>query len=476
MESSQIRPQAGYVDRVNNDSGNVGRYALPTADDVVNLDSSALSEAPAPKWKVFSWGMWDWGTQPFATVITTFVFSVYLTSSIFGEENYTSVALSIATASSGLLIALLAPVLGQGADRSGKRMFHLRWQTWLLAAISAALWFVAPAPSYLVLGLVLLALGNLVAEIANVNYYAAIDQVSTPKTVGRISGLGWGLGYIGGIAILLLIIAIRGTDFGPDDVRFAMLLCGAWTLIFTIPLFVAIKDKKVDSPPPRRSVAQSYGDLFRSVKRLWNTSRQTVYFLLASALFRDGLSGVFTFGAVLAGVTFGFEFSEVIIFGVAANLVAGLATMAFGLLDDKLGPKRVILISLGALVALGVAIFILHDGGKAVFWALGLAMCVFVGPAQSASRSFLARSIPEGKSGEIFGLYATTGRAVSFLSSTMFGVFIVLGAAITGSDKTQYFGILGIVLVLAAGFVVMLFVREGGSGFVKQDRGDVVGR
>ena len=166
------------------------------------------------------------------------------------------------------------------------------------------------------------------------------------------------------------------------------------------------------------------GSVWRSITGLWAVSRHTVYFLLASALFRDGLAGVFAFGAILAAGTFGLSAGDVIIFGAAANIVAGLATMGFGLLDDRIGPKRVILISLGSLVTLGILIFVFHDGGKNVFWVLGLLMTVFVGPAQAASRSFLARLIPEGKNGEIFGLYATTGRVVSFLSPALFGLFI----------------------------------------------------
>ncbi|MEO7421378.1 MAG: MFS transporter, partial [Ornithinibacter sp.] len=210
----------------------------------------------------------------------------------------------------------------------------------------------------------------------------------------------------------------------------------------------------------RVGVAMSYRLVWRSIRALWGTSRHTVYFLLASALYRDGLAGVFAFGAILAAGTFGMSAGEVIIFGAAANIVAGVATMAFGLLDDRLGPKRVILISLAALVVLGVAIFVLHDGGVGTFWVLGLLMTVFVGPAQAASRSFLARLIPEGKSGEIFGLYATTGRVVSFLSPLAFGGFIAVGAVVTGAENTQYWGILGIVLILAAGFAVMVPVKE----------------
>ncbi|WP_353082461.1 MFS transporter [Tessaracoccus lapidicaptus] len=433
----------------------------PAVDDAAPR-TGALPPTRAPGRKVFSWALWDWGTQPFATVITTFVFSVYLTSSAFGDKDEVTMKLAWATGTAGLLIALLAPVLGQGADRTGKRMFHLRWQTWLLAAICAAMYFVAPAPEYFLLGAVLLGAGNVVSEIANVNYYAALDQVSTPANVGRVSGLGWGLGYLGGITILLVIIGVLGSDFTPDDVRFAMLICGAWTVMFTVPIFLAIKDRRPDHVPPSLGIVGSYRELFRSIARVGRDNPNTLFFLIASALFRDGLAGVFTFGGVLAAGTFGFTFGEVVIFGVVANVTAGVATMLFGLLDDRLGPKTVILVSLAMLVGLGLGIFFLHDGGKTVFWIFGLGMTLFVGPAQSASRSFLARLIPEGMSGEMFGLYATTGRAVSFLAPTMFGLAIAVGVAVTGSaeESAQYWGILGVVLVLLAGFLVALFVKQ----------------
>ena len=139
--------------------------------------------------------------------------------------------------------------------------------------------------------------------------------------------------------------------------------------------------------------------------------------------------------------------------------------MLFGLLDDRIGPKKVIMVSLTALVLLGSAIFFLHDGGKPVFWICGLAMTLFVGPAQSASRSFLARAIPAGKSGEIFGLYATTGRAVSFLAPLAFGGAILMGRLTTTGGEAQYFGILGIVLVLLIGLLAMIPVKEEGHSF-----------
>lgn len=419
--------------------------------------------------KVVAWALWDWGTQPFHTVITTFVFSVYITSDSFGSENHTSTALAVATAIAGALIALLAPVLGQNADRKGKNITILRNLTWLLVLLSAALFFVKPDPSYLWLGLGLLAVGSVVASVAEVNYNAAIDDLATERNVGRISGFGWGLGYLGGIVVLLLIyftllapdVGVFGIT-GDDglDVRVAMVVCAVWTLVWTIPTFLVLKDRPRAQVAERVGIVQSYRLLGRSIRRIWRSSPHTIYFLLASALFRDGLAGVFTFGAVIAARTYGLSDGEVVIFGAAANIVAGLATMAAGLLDDAIGPKRVILISLGCLVVLGTLLYVLHDAGKSAFWVCGMLMTIFVGPAQSASRTFLARIIPEGKSGEIFGLYATTGRAVSFLSPTMFGLFVALGAAVTSQSNTQYWGILGIVLVLLAGFLVMLPVAE----------------
>lgn len=450
--------------------------------------ATALSAPKQTSWqKIVSWAMWDWGTQPFNTVITTFVFSVYMTSAAFGDTNFTSQALSLATMLGGLAVAVAAPVLGQTVDRNGRTVGVLRSMTWLLATISAALFFVKPDPAYLWLGLGLLAVGSVISEVAGVNYNSLLVKVAGSANVGRVSGFGWGMGYLGGIVVLLLIyflfiqpeVGLFGVSGAEAmDIRVSMVVCGLWTLLFTIPTFVNLRD----SPHPHRRpipgierwqgrrpelvwrwlapVVASYGELADTIRRLWRVSTHTVYFLLASALFRDGLAGVFAFGAVIAAGTFGFTSAEVIIFGAVANVVAGVSTIAFGLLDDRIGPKRVIMVSLTTLVAMGVVIFWLHEGGKQVFWVAGLIMCLFVGPAQSASRSFLARLIPAGKSGEVFGLYATTGRVVSFLSPAFFGLAIGLGAAVTGDTNTQYWGILGVALVLLAGLVVMIPVKE----------------
>lgn len=185
---------------------------------------------------------------------------------------------------------------------------------------------------------------------------------------------------------------------------------------------------------------------------LWRDARSTLWFLLASAIYRDGLAGVFTFGAIIAAVAFGFEPTEVIIFGIAANLVAGVATLFAGMVDDWIGPRRLILISLTGMVIAGLAVAFLHEAGAIVFWVGGLMLCLFVGPVQAASRSLLARVSPPGREGEIFGLYATTGRAVSFLAPLLW----TLAIALTGAT---IWGVVGIITVVALGLVAMLFVK-----------------
>ena len=299
------------------------------------------------------------------------------------------------------------------------------------------------------------------SEIAGVNYNAMLVQVSTTRTVGKVSGLGWGFGYLGGIVALIIVVVVTKLNwFGmplENGMAFRVIAvgCAVWTIIFAIPIFLNVPEIEASSRREHVGFFGSYVVLVKDIARLYRESNQTFWFLLASAIFRDGLAGVFAFGAIIAAVTFKFTSDEVLIFGIAANLVAGLSTIVAGRFDDIFGPRAVILFSLAGLVVAGTATFLLHDAGKTVFWVSGLILCIFVGPAQAASRSLLARVTPAGREGEIFGLYATTGRAASFLSPGLWALLI----AIFGF---QYWGILGIVAVLALGLVLMLFVKAGG--------------
>ncbi len=413
--------------------------------------------------RIVSWGLWDWGSAAFNAVVTTFVFTVYLTGKSFGDKAMVSAQLGWALAIAGVLVAVLAPITGQRSDTSGHRKLWLAVNTYLVVACIALMFFVQPSQSYLVLGLFLLAAGTVFFEFAGVNYNAMLSQVSTPRTVGRVSGFGWGMGYLGGIVLLLIVyfgfihpaVGLFGVT-GADgmSVRVAMLISAAWLGLFALPVLFSVPEYQAPAVVRRERVGffRSYTVLGHDIARLWSSSRHTVYFLIASAIFRDGLTGVFVFGGVLAAGSFGFSAGEVIIFAIAANVVAGISTIAVGSVDDRVGAKPVILGSLIGLVVCGTAIFLLHGGGQLVFWTFGLALTIFVGPAQTASRTFLARLIPAGREGEVFGLYATTGKAATFLAPMAFAIFVTIGGA-------QYWGILGIVLILAIGLVILLPVR-----------------
>lgn len=320
----------------------------------------------------------------------------------------------------------------------------------------------------LMLGIALLGLGNVFFEFASVNYNAMLNHLGEKEDRGKISGFGWASGYIGGIVLLLILyVGLIGTNLlgVPTDeylpIRISMVIAALWLGGFAIPVILHPPlPKKVHTGGDHESIIDSYVLLWRTVRTLSFEAPHTLFFLIASAVFRDGLAGVFTFGAVLAKTAFGFSAGEVMIFAIAANIVAGLATVAFGWVDDKIGPKRVIILSLSAMVVAGFGVFFLHARGPIVFWTLGLALCVFVGPTQSASRSFLSRIIPAGREGEVFGLYATTGRAVSFMAPAMYGLFLLIGKAVTpaGEDYT-YWGILGIMLILLVGLGLTIPVK-----------------
>lgn len=427
---------------------------------------TSVGTVAAPRFlnrRVLAWGLWDWGSAAFNAVVTTFVFTVYLTKTdAFGGEALVSAQLAWWTAGAGVIIALIAPVTGQRSDQSGRRKLWLGVNTYVVVALTACLAFIAPQADLLWFALFLVAAGNVFFEFASVSYNAMLSQVSTPNNVGKVSGFGWGLGYLGGIVLLLILfVGFINPDVGwfgvsAEDgwnVRISMLVAALWLGLSAIPVLVLVPETPAQvAKSERLGILGSYRKLGRDIAALWRESRETAIFLIASAVFRDGLAGVFTFGGILAAGTFGFSSGEVIMFAIVANVVAGISTIAIGLLDDLIGPKAVIFGSLVGLVVSGLAVFFFHDGGQTVFWIFGLGLCIFVGPAQSASRSFLSRVTPEGREGEIFGLYATTGRAVSFLAPTAFGIAVTVGGA-------QYFGILGIVLIVLIGLALMLAVR-----------------
>ena len=420
----------------------------------------------ATRGQVLAWGLWDWGSAAYNTIVLTFVFSVYLTDTV-GDDLPGSVSanswLAWAIGLAGLVLAVLAPVLGARADAAGRRRRAVGVWTAATVVVMAGLVAVRDDHRYLALGLVLLALGSIFYELASVSYNAVLRQVSTPATIGRVSGFGWAMGYLGGIVLLLGVYLgliagdgpLRGLLGLPAadgwNIRLVALVAAAWFAVFALPMLLVVPEAPPTAPAVPVGVAASYRAVLHDLRALYRSDPHTVYFLGASALFRDGLAAVFTFGAVLAVTVYGIGEGDVLVFGVVANVVAAGGALAAGRIDDRAGPKAVIVGSLLGMIA--CATVLLFVSGPGAFWVFGLGLCLFVGPAQSSSRTYLCRLAPPGREGELFGLYATTGRAVSFLAPALVGLFTYL----FGSDRA---GIVGIVVVLAAGTIALWPVRS----------------
>ena len=412
---------------------------------------------------VLAWGLWDWGSSAYSAVITSFVFGPYVVRGVVGDAQPGGLSantwLGISSAAAGLLIALIAPITGQRADAGGHRKRSLAIWSALVIAVMLCMYTVKNEPGYLWIALVLLAAGAVFQEFAVVSYNAMLPQVSTPESIGRVSGFGWSMGYFGGIFLLLICYVgfiapevgwFGVTSAGGLNIRAIAVFSAVWFAVFAIPVLLAVPEKPPGPKRRRVSFFASYPLLLNDIKALFRRDRNAVRFLIASALYRDGLAAIFSFGAILAVSVYGLDQSSVLIFGIAANIVAALGALVMGTVEDRIGPKKVIMISLIGLIT--TAMILLFARGTTMFWIFGLLLTLWVGPAQASSRSFMARVSPAGREGEMFGLYATTGRAASFLAPGLFALFSGLF-----SDRI---GIVGIALVLLAGTLLLARVKS----------------
>lgn len=431
------------------------------------MSDTRPSAQTAGRSRVVAWALWDTGSTGVSAIVATFVFPIYLTDTVGadlpGDTNPTS-WLGWALAAAGLVVAVLAPVTGVWVDAPWRRRRVLGALTALAVLLTSAMALVRDDHRYFWLGLILLGCTAACTELATVPYNAMLRQLSTPQNSGRISGFGWGMGYCGTVVLLLIVYLgfisgdgdTRGLlgipTEGGDNVRAAMLLTAVWFAFFALPVLVAVPTPTPALEYRREAVGfvGAYRKLWSEVVGEWRRDRNVVYYLLASAVFRDGLAGIFAFGAVLGVSVYGISEANVLLFGVIASVVAAIGAMVGGLLDDRLGSKPVIVGSLAAMIAVGLTVMTLS--GALAFWIFGLLLTLFVGPAQSAARTLMLRLSADGKEGVAFGLYTTTGRAVSFLAPTLFATFI----DVFGADRA---GMGGLCVVLIAGLLAMLPVR-----------------
>jgi UMF1 family MFS transporter len=408
--------------------------------------------------RAWAWALYDWANSAFPVVVTTFVISAWFTaavaeSPVAGQEQW-----GWMQSAAGLAIALLSPVLGAVADAGARRRLMLVACTLAMAAATALLWFARPDPSWAVWVLVWVGVGTLAFELGTVFYNAMLTDVAPRAALGRVSGIAWGMGYAGGLVCLVvaLFVLIKpvvplGLDAASGEpVRAAALLVAAWTLLFGWPVLVLLPD-----PPGVRvgwlaAARGGLAEIWGLLRRLPD-DRQLARFLAARLFYTDGLNTLFAFGAVYAAGVFGMTLDEVILFGIALNATAGLGAAGFGMVEDRIGSKRTVVIALSALMVLSAGLLVVH--GKTGFWVLALMLGVFVGPAQAASRTLMARMAPPEEVGAHFGLFALSGRVTGFLGPMVL-------AAVTAASGSQRVGMATILVFLGVGLALLLGVRE----------------
>lgn len=412
---------------------------------------------------IFSWCLYDWANSAFSTIIITFIFSVYFGRGMIGDETAGSVQWGYAIGISGLFIAFLGPICGAIADHSGARKKWAFWFSMLCVLGSALLWFGQPLASpnniLFILGCVVVA--NIGYELSLVFYNSMLPHIAPKHLWGRISGWGWGIGYIGGLAALVFalyglmgvgeiepFLPISGAD--SMNVRATGPLVALWFLLFMIPFMVYTHDVERSPMSVKDSVRAGLAQLVTSLREV-KKHKNLAQFLVASAVYRDGLNTLFAMGGIYAAGIYGMDLVEILHFAIGMNVTAGLGAFAFSYLDDKVGSKPTVILSLLGLIVAGVAVLFAPD--KDAFMMLALVLGIFVGPAQAASRTLAGRLAPHGMVTQTYGLYAFTGKSVAFLGPIAYG-------ATTHYYGTQSAGMFTIIMFWIIGLGLMNWVTE----------------
>jgi len=410
---------------------------------------------------VLSWCLYDWANSVLATIIFTFVFAVYFARNIVGDETHGSALWGYAVGVGGMIVAVTGPILGAITDCYGPRKPLLAVLSGVTILLVGAMFWALPDPSYTVYVLILVALSTVSFELAQAQYNAMLGDIAPSDKIGRVSGWGWGMGYFGGLVCLvigLLFFIGLGDRAGwlglSEDnslnIRATCILSAVWYLVFALPLFLYTGDR---AKIPRRKdlLRTAFQSLYHTLCVLFSTSKNTGRFLMASAIYRDGLNTLFTVGGLYAAGTFGMSFQEILIFAIGLNVTSGVGAFAFAAMDDGKGSKITIIISLIGLLVMGAGVLIVDD--KIIFMILALILGLFIGPAQSASRSLMARLSPPDTSTELFGIYTMTGKAVSFMGPLCFSF-------VTQMTDSQRMGVATILIFWLVGLVILLKVKE----------------
>ena len=416
---------------------------------------------------IIAWCLFDWANSAFPTIVITFLFSAYFTKAVAPNPELGTALWGQVNSVMALVAALLAPMLGAIADQGGRRKPWLFFLSIVCILATASLWFVRPDPSSVTFALVAVTIGGLGFELALVFYNAMLPELAPPNKVGRISGWGWGVGYLGGLACLticlLLFVMPDPPLFGLDrqsaeNVRATNLFAALWFAVFAVPLFIVVPDRTGTGLHWMQAVRRGLGTLVGTFRKL-RTHRNIAIFLVGKMLYMDGLNTLFAFGGIYAAGTFNMSFDQILLFAIALNVSSGLGAIGFAWIDDWVGAKPTILVALTAMVLLGAAILFVDS--KEAFIGLAVGLGLFFGPAQASSRSLMSRLAPPDMRAEFFGLFALAGRITAFLGPALVGW-------VTYAAQSQRVGMATILPFFVIGGLLLLFVREPRSGQAPQ--------
>tara|TARA_B100000029_G_scaffold330109_1_gene322391 strand:- start:2299 stop:3531 length:1233 start_codon:yes stop_codon:yes gene_type:complete len=406
--------------------------------------------------KIFNFALYDFANSAFTTIIITFIFATYFAKQIAPNpilgQSYWGWTIGI----TGFLVAVIGPIIGSFADKKNKIVFFIRCFSLLCIFFTALLWFAKPYESYLLYTLIIVGIANLFYELSLIFYNSLLKNITTDKNLGRSSGFGFALGYVGGIVILIISIKLfidtNNLPFGltkedSENVRFIALLVSIWFLLFSTPfLFFVIKHstKKI------KTIASS--NLIDLKNLIWKGKVSTLgKFLIARMLYADGLNAIIVMGGIFAVGVFNLEIKELLKLSVLMNITAFIGAFIGGIANDKYGSKTVIVLSLIGLIISSSAI--LFTFSVSTFFFLAAINGLFIGPIQSASRVVITSMLNKNNQGKGFGLFATSGKLTSFLGP-------LLVSTVTFLTASQRLGFSAAILLLLAGLFVLLNIKK----------------
>ena len=448
------------------------------------MTAADLAAAPPRATRSGRWGwmLFDWAAQPFHTLLLTFIFGPYFVSAVASDPVTGQADWTLMLSITGLLIAFSAPVLGAVADAAGPRKPWIAAFSVPFVLGACAVWFATPGMTSTLPILLAFAVAMIGVEFAAVFNNAMLPTLVPRAEVGRLSGNGWALGYLGGLVslfvmLILMVAPAGGTTtyvgmepiFGLDPAmregdRASGPLAALWYVVFIVPFFLYTPDVA------RRGAlgAAVKGGLasLRGTLRALPSRKSLLNFLVASMLYRDGLNALYGIGGIYAAGVIGLTTTDLAIFGILAAAIGALGAWLGGKLDVALGPKPVVAGSILLLIAATVLVIAtdatsvfgvaVGQGVPAlVFYGAGCLIGAGGGALQAASRNLLVCQADDDEMTEAFGLYALSGKATAFLAPFLIYVF-------TSLSGSQRIGVAPIVLLLVAGLVMLPWVKARG--------------